>query len=260
MSLFSQIRAVSLREQVAEQIRDAIIEGRLRPNDHVVEGELTQQLGVSRTPIREALILLEREALIVSQPHRGRFVRVFTEDDVRALMSMRTALENFASELIMDQLGPDDFDYLQSLIDAQRAFFEQGEYQRARSTDMAFHRYLIDLSNHPVLMRSWQEIVAQIAALLYLRADYDPEYNEHRAIEDHEAILDAYRSGDRALVEAHNRHINNRVAGECIAAVRWRAAQQDAAGAPPASPSTTGVDRSTNHQHSQEFQGGAYDG
>src|SRR5690606_20108671 len=170
--------------------------------------------GVSRTPIREALILLEREALIVSQPHRGRFVRVFTAEDVRSVMSMRTTLENFAAELTVGRLNEDDFNHLQSLIDAQRAYFEEQAFQRARSTDMAFHRYIINRTDHPVLMRSWQEIVAQIAALLDLRADYDPEYNERRAIEDHQAILDAYRSGDLALISAHNRRINDRVAGE----------------------------------------------
>lgn len=259
MTVFSQIRAVSLREQVADQIRTAIIEGRLRPNDHVVEGELTQQLGVSRTPIREALILLEREALIVSLPHRGRFVREFTEDDAHALFSMRTTLENFAAELVIDRLNAADFAHLQSLIDTQRLCFAQGDFQRARSTDMAFHRTLIDRSGHPVLMRSWQEIVAQIAALLYLRADYDPEYNERRAIEDHQFILDAYRAGDRAQVEAANRRINSRVAAECIAAVRWRRDAQLDSELTLASPSTTGDNRSIDHLRSHEREGGAYD-
>jgi DNA-binding GntR family transcriptional regulator len=94
MTVFSQIRAVSLREQVAEQIRIAIIEGRLKPNDHIVESQLTEQLGVSRTPVREALILLESESLVVSIPNRGCFVRAFSTDDVRALFSMRIVLEN----------------------------------------------------------------------------------------------------------------------------------------------------------------------
>ena len=247
MTLFSQIRPVSLREQVAEQIRNAIIEGRMRPNDHVVEGELTQQLGVSRTPIREALILLEREALIVSLPHRGRFVRVFSEDDVRALFSMRTTLENFAAELIIDRLNPADFHHLQAFIDAQRVYFAEGDFQHARSTDMAFHRYLVDLSQHPVLMRSWQEIVAQVAALLYLRADYDPEYNERLAIEDHKAILNAYRDGDQARVEAENRRINGRVAGECIAAVRRLYPSSDGL-YDQASPPNMGDDRSVTRK------------
>jgi DNA-binding GntR family transcriptional regulator len=257
MSQFSQIRAVSLREQVVEQVRNAIIEGRLRPNDHVTEGELTQQLGVSRTPIREALILLEREALIVSYPHRGRFVRAFTESDVRPLMTMRTTLENFAAELNIGQLTTDDFEQLEDLIDAQRACFEAGDLQRARSVDMAFHRYLIERTGHPVLVRSWQELVAQVAALLYIRGDYDPEYNERRAIEDHQVIVSAYRAGDLAAVQAHNRRINSRVGEECIAAVRWRQAVEADANSLSGSPSIADANQSSN-RYASEAIGGAY--
>src|SRR5688572_3458655 len=96
---FSQIRAMNLREQVVEQIRTAIIEGRLKPNDHIVESSLTQMLGISRTPVREALILLEQDGLVVSYPNRGSYVRNFTSQDVDEVFSMRTMLENFAGEL-----------------------------------------------------------------------------------------------------------------------------------------------------------------
>lgn len=98
MTLLSQIRPISLREQVVEQVRTAIIEGRLKPNDHITEATLTSQLGVSRTPVREALILLEREGLVVESPNRGCFVRAFTEGDIRDIFSMRTTLENFAGD------------------------------------------------------------------------------------------------------------------------------------------------------------------
>jgi len=63
---FSQVRASNLREQVVEQVRAAIIQGHLKPGDHIIEASLTKQLGVSRTPVREALILLEREGLVVA--------------------------------------------------------------------------------------------------------------------------------------------------------------------------------------------------
>ncbi|NWG15307.1 MAG: GntR family transcriptional regulator [Chloroflexi bacterium] len=220
MKVFSQIRPVSLREQVAEQIRTAIIEGRLKPNDHVVEAALTEQLGVSRTPVREALIILEREALIVTVPHRGAFVRAFNEEDVEALFSMRTTLENFAAELVIDRLGDQDYTYLEDLVDRQRHYIEQNDFKQVRSTDMAFHQYLISYSGHPLLMRSWEEIVAQVAAVLYLRAEAQPDYDEYLAISDHCAILDAYRARDLEKVKAENRRINNRVAAECLSAVR----------------------------------------
>lgn len=219
MGVFSQIRPINLREQVADEIRTAIIEGRLKPGDHITETDLTRELGVSRTPVREALIILEREALIVSVPNRGCFVRAFNEDDIEALFSMRTTLENFTAELVINRLTTADFEHLQSLIDAQHTFIKQNDFKQVRRTDMAFHQHLINRSSHPMLVRNWQEIVAQIAAVLYLRADAKPDYNEYLAIQDHQAILDAYRACNLEQVKHENRRINERVAGECRAAV-----------------------------------------
>lgn len=220
MKVFSQIRPINLRDQVADQIRTAIIEGRLKPNDHIAEAALTQQLGVSRTPVREALIILEREALIISVPNRGCFVRAFNADDVEALFSMRTTLENFAGERIINRLTDADLDHLRELINLQRRHIEYADFKQVRSVDMAFHQYLINLSQHLMLMRNWQEIVAQVAAVLYLRADADPAYDEYLAIRDHESILDAYQARDLERLKQENRRINERVAGECMAAVR----------------------------------------
>ncbi|MBK8027205.1 MAG: GntR family transcriptional regulator [Chloroflexi bacterium] len=219
MTVFSHVRAVSLREQVAEQIRIAIIEGRLKPNDHIVEAALTEQLGVSRTPVREALIILERESLVISIPNRGSFVRAFTPEDISALFSMRTTLENFAAELIIDKLTTSDYQALSALVERQKFQIEQGDFKVVRSTDMAFHQILIDASHHPHLIRNWQEIVAQIAAVLYLRAEAQPGYDEYLAINDHYSIIDAYMDHDLERVKSENRRINKRVESECIAAV-----------------------------------------
>jgi GntR family transcriptional regulator, rspAB operon transcriptional repressor len=76
MQLLNEIRPINLREQVVEQVKTAIIEGQLKPGDHMVEASLTKQLGVSRTPLREALILLEREGLVESFPNRGTCEKV----------------------------------------------------------------------------------------------------------------------------------------------------------------------------------------
>jgi DNA-binding GntR family transcriptional regulator len=219
MDVFSQIRPVSLREQVVTQIRNAIIEGRLKPNDHITELTLTQQLGVSRTPVREALILLEREGLVFSSPNRGCFVRAFTEQDVEHVFSMRTVLENFAGEIIINRLTDEDFTTLEARIDAQREAEEAGDVKKARSIDMGFHQYLINRSEHPLLMRNWVELVAQIASLLYIREEVNPHPNKLQAVEDHQAISKAYRSRDLKTLKAENTRINDRVASECRNAV-----------------------------------------
>ena len=220
MKNLSPVRAISLREQVVEQIRIAIIEGQLKPGDRITEKALTDQLNVSRTPIREALILLEREGLIVSVPYHGNFVRNFTVDDVSAIFSMRTTLENFAAQLNYEKFDDDDHTHLQDLIDTQRAYISRGDFKQVRSTDVAFHRYIINFANHPLLIKNWAEIGAQIAALLYLRAEAIPDYDEFLAVKDHQSIVDAYKKRDLEAVFSANKRINERVAGECLFAVK----------------------------------------
>ena len=213
MSL-GEIRPINLREQVVEHVRLAIIEGRLKPGDHMIEAQLTQQLGVSRTPLREALILLEREGLVETIPNRGTFVRTFSEDDIEAIFSMRTVLENFAAERIIGNLTKEDYKALEALIKEQAEYIEAEDFKKVRTVDMQFHRYLIERSNHPHLFRSWSEIVAQIAALLYLRAETS-HYDEARVIADHKKIVKAYKAKDLDAVKAANKQINERVADEC---------------------------------------------
>lgn len=220
--VLSQIYPVSLREQVVQQIRTAIIEGRMKPGDHVTEAMLTEQLGVSRTPVREALILLEREGLIIAAPNRGCFVRAFNERDVSEIFSMRITLENFAGKLIIDTLEKADIAELRDSIARQRLAIERDAFKQVRSIDMAFHQYMVSKSNHELLIRNWTAIVAQIAAVLYLRAEAIENYDEYQSIQDHTSIVDAYEAHDLEHLMALNERINLRVAGECMRAVQKR--------------------------------------
>ncbi|NDJ61833.1 MAG: GntR family transcriptional regulator [Chloroflexi bacterium] len=213
--MLQRVKSSNLRDQVVQQIRTAIIEGRIKPNDHIVEKDLTDQLGVSRTPVREALILLEREGLVCSIPNRGSFVRSFSERAVEQIFSMRVTLENFAAELVVDTLTTTDFAVLEHLIFSQSDAIERDDFNRVRSIDMAFHQYFIEKTDHALLHRTWSELVAQIAALLFLRADAFPDYDEFRAIHDHQAILHAYHARDLNAIRANNVRINKRVADEC---------------------------------------------
>jgi DNA-binding GntR family transcriptional regulator len=219
MRALSTIQPITLRDQIVEKIRLAIIEGELEPNDHIVELELTEQLGVSRTPVREALILLESQGLVRFMPNRGCFVKAFDQQDVEEIFSMRITLENFAAELIYDRLAEPDFKQLEQLIDEQAKLMKRGQLKIARRVDMSFHQYLIEKSQHTILIKSWTQIVAQIAALLNTRAAALPEFDESTAIRDHQEIIAAYRSGDLLRVQAVNREINGRVAERCIVAI-----------------------------------------
>jgi DNA-binding GntR family transcriptional regulator len=210
---------LTLRDQVIDQIRTAIIEGRLRPGDHIVEASITEQMHVSRTPVREALILLEQQSLVVSYPNRGYFVQAFTQQDVDEIFSMRASLENFAAELNIERFTDEDFAALNDMIARQKIVIETGDFKQVRSIDMGFHRYIVSFSGHSRLLRSWSELVAQVAALLHLRAD-GFEYDETLAVRDHALIVEAYRERDLQAVMNHNNAINARVSGECQRAIQ----------------------------------------
>lgn len=216
---FSPIRALSLREQVVEQVRTAIIKGQLKPNDHITELSLTEQMGVSRTPVREALILLEGEGLVVSYPNRGYFVRSFDQRDVQEIFTMRTHLENFAAELVVNRLDETDFTLLEYLIKCQREAMDANDFETVRTADMNFHTHLIKRSDHALLIRGWTELVAQVGALLQIRAEV-LEYDEYQAFHDHQRILDAYRSRDLHEIMVCNQAINARVCNECQRALK----------------------------------------
>ena len=93
---------------------------------------------------------------------------------------------------------------------------ERGDLNSARSIDIEFHRVLVHGSGNRLLIRSWEEIVAQIAALLYIRSESYPNYDEGKAMRDHEDIVLAYRARDLAAVKAANRRINEQAAQECL--------------------------------------------
>ena len=215
MNNLTEIRPISLREQIVEKVRAAIISGQLRPGDHVVEAYLTKQLGVSRTPVREALILLEREGLLVSLPHKGTFVRRYSAADVNAIFSIRTNLENFAAELTLARLTKQDLLQLEQVLEEHRRAIDEGDTEALRGLDMAFHDLLMEKSSHPFVIRYWSEIAAQLAALLHHRAEAFPEYDESQVLKDHGAIIEAYAARDLDKIKQLNADINGRVSNEC---------------------------------------------
>jgi DNA-binding GntR family transcriptional regulator len=188
---FSQIYLVSLPEQVVEQVRMAIIERGLKPNDHIVENALTKQLGVSRMSLREALILLKRDGLVISHPHWCSFMRTFSISDVEDIFTMRTTVENFAGERIIESLTEADFQQLDHVIETQRQAITASDFKWVRSIDMNFHQFIIEKNYHPMLICNWWQIVAQIAAMLYMCAEAITDYDEFLTVRDHSLIVNA---------------------------------------------------------------------
>lgn len=159
----------SLREQVLDALRYAIVQGEFKPGQTIVESELATQLGVSRAPIREALQILNTEGLLETVPYHGTTVRRLTKHDIEELYSLRSVLEVFAVRRVIAHNNPADVDVLRKHYEAMLETADQGDLKKLNACDQAFHDDLINLSRHELLHSIWSAValrVRQVMALL----------------------------------------------------------------------------------------------
>lgn len=221
----NSIKPVSLRDQVFEEIQRAILEKRLNPGDHIREQELTKLLNVSRTPVREALVLLERDGLVDISPNRGCFVREFNERDIREIFELRIALESLAASLTVDHLQESDFAYLEELIQRQADSNARHAQTEVSQLDLEFHRYIVRKADNSRLLRTWQVNAMQFTVLFSYLDDSLQGADKRLMLESHRSILDALRRRDAQEVARVHQRTNREVTQLCIRCYRTQQAQ-----------------------------------
>jgi len=226
--MFNKATSRTLRTEVVDMIRDAIVSGRLKPGEHLKETVLAEQMSVSRSPVREALRQLEEEGLIVSIPNQGSFVKVFDEKDIKEIFTLRAALEDLACEIVLrdGKLQLADFRRFEAYIEQQREAIKAQDFDRLTKLDMAFHEFICKKSEFERLLKMWQSLSGQIQVLFYQRFQTFDEVPQTVDI-DHSAILEALRHGDAERFSRINREVNARVAEECIQVIRLINAERD---------------------------------
>ncbi len=221
VSRLRNIAPVTLRDQVFDEIQLAILEKRLKPGDRIREQELTRLLNVSRTPVREALVLLERDGLVSTIPNRGAYVRQFNEQDIREIFTMRNALEDLAADLSISRIDDEHLAEMEANIASIEKMIGKSDRPSQGKLDLEFHRYLVSLSDNSRLIKYWRVIAVQYTAVSrYL--DYT-NFDQRTVIKDHRSIIDAYRSHDLDKIHAVNRSINDAVVALCIEGYRTQA-------------------------------------
>lgn len=149
----------SLREQIIDAIRNAIVEGRFRPGDKIPEAELAEQLGVSRTPVREAFKLLEQQGLIDIRPKHGTYVASMNRAEAEDGLHVRAALEVLAVRQALERLTTQEWDelcgrYEAMLQDARRAS-DTSDAVVGIEFDIAWHTLLVESARNQALLRTW---------------------------------------------------------------------------------------------------------
>lgn len=195
-----------LADEVADRIRDAIFDGVYALGAPLREVDLAAALGVSRGPVREALLRLEREGLVVSVWHRGTAVATLGDDDIAEINSLRDALENLAVQRVVVHASTDDIESVVRAADRMQTVVDLNQMVRA---DITFHDAVYAAAHHRRLGVAWSAIRSQVQLLLLTRigADTESYFDEVRA--EHQAIATALvaRDHDVALdLMARHRH------------------------------------------------------
>ena len=144
-----------LKNQAYEGIKERIINLTLRPNEQLVEQRLAQQLGISKSPIREAIQRLEREGLVYSLPFRGGFVAAVSEQDIREIFQLREALERFCIKNACLIFSGDDLKRIEKIISKADKALQQGEIKGAYLIDIQLHDFLIKSSKNEKIIQTY---------------------------------------------------------------------------------------------------------
>ncbi len=149
---------VSLSRQVEERIRAAIIAGRMKPNVLYTETSLAAQMGVSRTPVREAVLDLASRGFVTVLPRRGFQIRIFSEQAIREVYELRWALESHAVRTLADHPERYDFSTLLEAANAQKESAIKAEISGAVASGRSFHMKLLELCANGMICKIFEEI------------------------------------------------------------------------------------------------------
>ncbi len=199
-----------LSDQVATFLREEIYRGELVPGQRLLELELCDQLDVSRAPLREALLALQRDGLVEMRPHRGATVAVFSDEDIEEIFELRRLLDPFAARAAAERRDPATVADLREQLQRMADALERGETLEAAFAHADFHRLLGRASGMPRVGRFIDALCTQMLAS---HARGSVEHPEELAglLTDHAPIVDAIEAGNAdaaaRATEAHFRPV-----------------------------------------------------
>jgi len=188
------IRRRSLHGSVADHLRAMIVQGELAPGQKVPMDALARSLGVSITPLREALKVLAEEQLVALTPNRGARVLSFTADEAAALFEVIAALEGLAAERAATRISAEHLEILEGLHFAMLSRFEAAEKTAYFDLNSQIHQQILKAAGNPVLIASHATLQMRAARGRYIAIIDQARWNE--AMSEHEDIMSCLRERD----------------------------------------------------------------
>lgn len=196
----------SLRDRVLDEVKERIIAGDLPTGARLHERNLSQELGVSRVPLREAILTLAAQGLVEMRPRVGAFVRPMTKHDVEDLFAVRMALEPLAASLAAVNRNEDQLAELARLVDAERSALVAGDDRRGSLVNADFHLEILRASGNELLFAIMAPVQSRIQRLFRRTITSMSE----QLSDDHSEMLNALRAQDADQAAAvARRHVED---------------------------------------------------
>lgn len=191
----------SLSGRVFQKLRDDILDGKYQENDELRETAIGQELGVSRTPVREALRQLELEGLVRIVPNKGAYVTGITIKDVRDIYYIRSKLEGLCARWATEYITPEQIDKMEEIIllSEYHSKKEQEESKQVTALDGRFHDTLYEASNSRILEHVLSDFHRYVKMARKTSVGSKPR--AQKSVEEHRAILDAIKQKDADKAE-----------------------------------------------------------
>lgn len=201
-----------LRDVVFQTLRTAILKGDLKSGERLMELQLAAKLGVSRTPIREAIRMLEQEGLAITIPRRGAEVARMTEKDMEDVLQIRCSLEELAVRLSCQNITDAEIVQLRTAMEEFRNLTKTEDIHRIAEADVNFHDVLYMASDNPKLLNMLNNLREQ---MYRYRVEYLKDASVYpKLIEEHHQLYEAVKARDASKASAYTRrHLENQTEG-----------------------------------------------
>ncbi|WP_409340573.1 GntR family transcriptional regulator [Paenibacillus sp. MBLB4367] len=183
----------SLRADIVSLIKNKIINGELNPGDRIVESQLVRELGISQTPIREAIHQLVGEQVVDVVPNRGALVRTLSAKDVFEIYSYRAVLEGMAIRLAVQNVSIKDIKHLEQFYGEMKAKITDDSVELLSQDSSYIHHYIYKLSKHSILLSMYEFISFRIQLVNRI---LQRKYSKDQEVAEHLELIEVLKNGD----------------------------------------------------------------
>lgn len=197
MDTWGKVQSKSIKDSLCELIRDAIIRGDLKPGERIVEQDLSEKFNTSRTPLREAMQILETEKLVTRVSNRGVFISSISEREINEIYDIRLLLEQRVIEQVALNYKPEQLFELEKIVKELKLVLENKPTSTLNIVQLGdmFHMELFKIYNNREIIRIYEQLQNRIKRYAYIALNIDAERHQKSARE-HIAIFDSIMARD----------------------------------------------------------------